>query len=109
MYLRGGGVSREVPAATEETPAVTTRAAEVLSRPFTLGRATVPNRLRGFAGESAAVATLDDLLDRLERDEFDFVAVGRALLGDPAWAAKILGGKVDELLSFAQEQLRVLS
>ncbi|WP_405727998.1 NADH:flavin oxidoreductase [Streptomyces sp. NBC_01537] len=65
--------------------------------------------LRGFAGESAAVATIDDLLDRLERDEFDLVAVGRALLGDPEWAAKVLGGRVGELSAFAPEQLRVLA
>lgn len=30
----------------------------------------------------------DPLLERFARGEFDLVAVGRALLGDPAWAAK---------------------
>lgn len=43
---------------------------------------------------------LDDLLDRMERDEFDIVAVGRALLQDPHWAARVLDGRFDELGSY---------
>ncbi|MFC4335920.1 NADH:flavin oxidoreductase [Salininema proteolyticum] len=48
-------------------------------------------------GHTARVENLDGLLDRLERDEFDLVAVGRSLLGDPEWAAKVLSGRFDEL------------
>lgn len=33
-----------------------------------------------------AVGGLEDLGDRLERDEFDLVAVGRALITNPNWA-----------------------
>ncbi|MFE1749501.1 NADH:flavin oxidoreductase [Streptomyces anandii] len=53
--------------------------------------------IKAFQGEGAALGNLDNLLDRMERDEFDLVAVGRALLQDPEWAAKVLGGRFDEL------------
>ncbi|MFI2281222.1 NADH:flavin oxidoreductase [Nocardia beijingensis] len=46
------------------------------------------------------VTDIGELLDRMERDEFDLVAVGRALLGDPEWLAKVLAGRVDELTPF---------
>ncbi|MDX3577277.1 MULTISPECIES: NADH:flavin oxidoreductase [unclassified Streptomyces] len=65
--------------------------------------------LKGFAGEGAPVKGIDDLLDRLERDEFDMVAVGRALLQDPEWAAKVLGGRLDELKPYDAAALRTLS
>ncbi len=65
--------------------------------------------LRGFAGEGAPLQSIDELLDRLERDEFDLVAVGRAVLQDPEWAAKVLGGRVDELRPFDPAALATLS
>ncbi len=40
----------------------------------------------------AAADNLPALLRRFECGEFDLVAVGRALLGDPAWAGKVLAG-----------------
>jgi 2,4-dienoyl-CoA reductase-like NADH-dependent reductase (Old Yellow Enzyme family) len=55
------------------------------------------------------VASLDNLLDRLERDEFDLVAVGRALLQDPEWAAKVLDGRLGELASYDPKALSTLS
>ncbi|MDU5950669.1 MAG: 12-oxophytodienoate reductase, partial [Paenibacillus macerans] len=36
-------------------------------------------------------------------------AVGRALLTDPAWAAKIRDGRLDELQPFTREALGTLS
>jgi 2,4-dienoyl-CoA reductase-like NADH-dependent reductase (Old Yellow Enzyme family) len=36
----------------------------------------------------------------MERDEFDLVAVGRALLQDPEWARKVLAGRFDELAPY---------
>ncbi|MFJ2607356.1 MULTISPECIES: NADH:flavin oxidoreductase [unclassified Streptomyces] len=56
--------------------------------------------LRAFAGEGSEVQGIDDLLDALERDEYDLVAVGRALLQDPQWAAKVLAGRTDELAPY---------
>ncbi|MFC1418097.1 NADH:flavin oxidoreductase [Streptacidiphilus cavernicola] len=65
--------------------------------------------IRGFQGEHAPVKGIDDLLDRLERDEFDLVAVGRALLQDPQWAAKVLDGRFGELSAYDPAALRSLS
>jgi 2,4-dienoyl-CoA reductase-like NADH-dependent reductase (Old Yellow Enzyme family) len=65
--------------------------------------------IRSFAGEGFAVKGIDELLDRLERGEFDMVAVGRALLQDPQWAAKVLAGRIDELAAYDPAALRTLS
>jgi 2,4-dienoyl-CoA reductase-like NADH-dependent reductase (Old Yellow Enzyme family) len=65
--------------------------------------------IRAFAGEGSGVRGIDDLLDRLEREEYDFVAVGRALLQDPEWAAKVLGGRVSELKPYDAAALKSLS
>nr|BAV16992.1 putative oxidoreductase [Streptomyces sp. TK08046] len=56
--------------------------------------------LQVFQGEQSRVTDIGELLDRMEREEFDLVAVGRALLGDPEWLAKILAGRTDELTPF---------
>ncbi|MEU6164673.1 NADH:flavin oxidoreductase [Streptomyces tanashiensis] len=65
--------------------------------------------IHAFAGEGAPVQGIDDLLDRLERDEFDMVAVGRALLQDPEWAAKVLAGRTDELKPYDAAAVQTLS
>ncbi|MEU1696668.1 NADH:flavin oxidoreductase [Streptomyces hirsutus] len=62
-----------------------------------------------FQGRGAELGSLDNLLDRLERDEFDLVAVGRAVLQDPQWAAKVLGGRIDELAPYDAASLKTLS
>jgi 2,4-dienoyl-CoA reductase-like NADH-dependent reductase (Old Yellow Enzyme family) len=36
----------------------------------------------------------------LERGEFDLVAVGRALLQDPAWLEKVRRNRVDQIADF---------
>ncbi len=43
------------------------------------------------------------LTERLQNREFDLIAVGRALLADPEWAAKIHDGRLDELKPFHAE------
>ncbi|MEV5077422.1 12-oxophytodienoate reductase, partial [Streptomyces sp. NPDC056159] len=40
---------------------------------------------------------------------FDLVAVGRALLQDPEWAAKVLGGRFEELKPYDAAALKTLS
>ncbi|MFC9845929.1 NADH:flavin oxidoreductase [Streptomyces sp. NPDC060223] len=65
--------------------------------------------ISSFAGEGAQTTDLDNLLDRLDRDEFDLVAVGRALLQDPEWAAKVLDGRHDELAAYNPASLKSLS
>ncbi|MEV0223733.1 NADH:flavin oxidoreductase [Streptomyces sp. NPDC050704] len=65
--------------------------------------------LKAFQGEGSETRSLDDLLDRLEGDEFDLVAVGRALLQDPQWAAKVLDGRFGELGAYEPTALGSLS
>ena len=64
---------------------------------------------RSFQGEGAPVRDIGNLLDRLEAGEFDLVAVGRALLQDPEWAAKVLGGRFGELRPYDAGSLKSLS
>jgi len=65
--------------------------------------------LNAFVGEGSPLKGIDDLLDGLERDEYDFVAVGRALLQDPEWAAKVLSGRFEELRPYEASALKTLS
>ncbi|WP_278265411.1 NADH:flavin oxidoreductase [Nocardia sp. AG03] len=65
--------------------------------------------LRAFAGHGAELGSIDNLLDRMERDEFDLVAIGRALLQDPDWAAKLLTGRLDEVRPYDAAALKTLS
>jgi len=53
-----------------------------------------------LGGESSEVAPLDELIERMERDEFDLIAVGRALLQDYEWVSKVKEGRFDELKSY---------
>jgi 2,4-dienoyl-CoA reductase-like NADH-dependent reductase (Old Yellow Enzyme family) len=53
-----------------------------------------------FGGKNAQSTPLDGLLARLARGEFDLVAVGRALLQDPAWLEKVRQSRVDEIADF---------
>jgi 2,4-dienoyl-CoA reductase-like NADH-dependent reductase (Old Yellow Enzyme family) len=41
----------------------------------------------------------------MEREEFDLIAVGRALIVDPDWAAKVQAGRLDELNPFETQVL----
>jgi len=53
----------------------------------------------------AAWAGLEPLLERLERQEFDLVAAGRAWLADPGWAQKVRAGREDEVLPYTSEAM----
>jgi len=59
-------------------------------------------------GETPKVSkkTIHELLDRLSRNEFDLVAVGRALLADPAWVIKVIENRLDEINPFTMESLK---
>ncbi|MEE1753542.1 NADH:flavin oxidoreductase [Streptomyces sp. SP18CS02] len=61
-----------------------------------------------FQGNGSQVTGIDQLLDRLERDEFDMVAVGRALIADPEWAEKTLGGRTGDITPFDAGMLSTL-
>ncbi|MEQ9661894.1 MAG: NADH:flavin oxidoreductase [Parasphingopyxis sp.] len=55
-----------------------------------------------------SAAPLDELLTRLDRKEFDLVAIGRALISDPQWARKIEAGEVDRLRPYNAADLKRL-
>ncbi|WP_245586059.1 NADH:flavin oxidoreductase [Solimonas soli] len=50
--------------------------------------------IASFSGEASHPASLEKLFARLERDEFDLVGVGRALLADAEWARKVRAGLI---------------
>ncbi|MFT4614421.1 MAG: 2,4-dienoyl-CoA reductase-like NADH-dependent reductase (Old Yellow Enzyme family) [Bacteroidia bacterium] len=56
----------------------------------------------------AAPAGLDRLLEMLQRDEFDLVAVGRAMIANPDWAEQVRADNIAGLRSFEKEQLFAL-
>jgi len=58
--------------------------------------------------ESAPITGIDELLDRLERGEFDLVAVGRALIANPDWAVKAKAGALETLRPFDRSLLTSL-
>ena len=64
---------------------------------------------------SATIAFADAELDGvenverlLEREEFDLIAIGRAVLADPEWATKVREGRLDERRAFEKSQLESL-
>ncbi|WP_281975787.1 NADH:flavin oxidoreductase [Halobacillus litoralis] len=57
---------------------------------------------------SAEATSLDNLMGKLENDEFDLVAVGRSLLIDPEWVKKIREGRAEDLQPFDKTALQQL-
>ncbi len=62
-----------------------------------------------FQREGAGNAGLDRLVEMLEQGEVDLVAIGRALLVDAAWAAKVREGRLADLLPYTPAALATLS
>ncbi len=58
--------------------------------------------------KGAEPASIDNLLDRLSRDEFDLVAVGRALIANPDWANRVADGQFVDLVPFTKDMLTKL-
>jgi len=74
---------------------------------ITVGSVTLANEL--MSGLPQADTTgIDDLLDRLAREEFDLVAVGRALIANPAWATIIRTGELHRLQPYDRRTLSSL-
>jgi len=72
-----------------------------------MGRAPAP---AGKPAESdGRAAHFDRLLEMLERGDFDLVAVGRAMLADPNWAAKVREGQFEQLNPFSPQVLKALA
>ncbi|MDN4013626.1 NADH:flavin oxidoreductase [Chryseobacterium gambrini] len=64
--------------------------------------------MASFGGQGTEKADLTELTKRLEKGEFDLVAVGRALLQDPEWVKKVKEEKTDELQDFKAESMAIL-
>ena len=64
--------------------------------------------IAGFAGEASLPTPINGLVDRLEAGEFDLVAVGRALIVDPDWAARVRAGR-DDFTPFDRSALMTLA
>jgi 2,4-dienoyl-CoA reductase-like NADH-dependent reductase (Old Yellow Enzyme family) len=58
---------------------------------------------------TAEVTGIDELLDRLDRDEFDLVAIGRSLITNPDWPQQVAAGGVAGLRPFDRTALASLT
>lgn len=63
---------------------------------------------RAFLGRSATAEPIDELVKRAASDEFDLIAVGRALISDPEWPNKVKENRLDEIKGFNAEDLKHL-
>ncbi len=76
---------------------------------ITVGSVGLSNdMMSSFEGKDSGTRSLDDLGERLDADEFDLVAVGRALVQDANWAKKVQEGRFDELEDYSVKALQEL-
>lgn len=61
--------------------------------------------LGGPKAESATPAGLERLIARMEREEFDLIAIGRALISNPRWPEKVRLGETADLKEFDRTTL----
>ncbi len=61
-----------------------------------------------FQGEDSKTQPIALAVERLDKGEFDMIAVGRALLQDPHWAQKIKDGRHHELADYNAKALETL-
>ena len=64
--------------------------------------------MASFRGEATTRQSIDGLLERMDRGEFDLVAVGRALLDDWEWVHKIREGRTEALRDFNPKSVATL-
>ncbi|WP_436535693.1 NADH:flavin oxidoreductase [Actinoplanes sp. HUAS TT8] len=62
-----------------------------------IGSVGVAQAFRGENEEPAPTLSVGPLLELFERGEFDLVALGRALLSEPAWPTRLREGRLDEI------------
>ncbi|MDQ0208775.1 NADH:flavin oxidoreductase [Alkalicoccobacillus murimartini] len=63
----------------------------------------------GAANETSISENIEKLISKMQQDEFDLVAVGRALLADPEWASKLKDGELEKAVPYSQESTKTLS
>lgn len=64
--------------------------------------------IASMAGADAGLADISQLVEKMERGEFDMVAIGRALISNPEWPNLVQQGKYDELRAFSKEHEKAL-
>jgi 2,4-dienoyl-CoA reductase-like NADH-dependent reductase (Old Yellow Enzyme family) len=62
----------------------------------------------GVMFSEANPASIENLLERMNRNEFDMVAIGRALIANANWANLVRAGKEAELKAYTKEMLASL-
>lgn len=62
-----------------------------------------------FVGGEAGSADIGELLQRMEADEFELVAVGRALIANPDWLKQVQKGDVSNIKTYDKSLLTALA
>ena len=65
--------------------------------------------LTGEEARPTGASRIEDLVRRFNRGDFDLVSVGRSLIGDPDWVAKMRDGRSAEIRPFRRADLEWLS
>lgn len=58
---------------------------------------------------NSGTTNVDELVTRMQAEEFDLAAVGRALIANPDWVQKVRGNAYDELVGFDKSMLMQLT
>ena len=58
-----------------------------------------------FREQQTQTTDLSELEERMDRGEFDMIAVGRALISNPDWARHVREGSLDNLVGYRSEDL----
>ena len=74
-----------------------------------LGRSPKGESIASGGNGKGRTFEMDRLGEMLARGDFDLVAVGRAMLADSSWAAKVRDGRFGELSAFSPEVLKTLT
>ncbi|WP_417621326.1 NADH:flavin oxidoreductase [Parasphingorhabdus sp.] len=61
-----------------------------------------------FSGQKSEPQGIEGMIERMERGEFDLIAVGRALITEPDWVEKVRDGRFEEMQSFDPAALHSL-
>jgi 2,4-dienoyl-CoA reductase-like NADH-dependent reductase (Old Yellow Enzyme family) len=61
-----------------------------------------------FKGKESKPTDISNLLERLFLDEYDFVAIGRALISNPDWVSLVKNEEYDKIKIFTPKDLEVL-
>ena len=61
--------------------------------------------INAFHNDDSKPTGVDELIRRMEREEFDLIAVGRALITNPDWVQKIRGGNIEDMKTFQTADL----